>query len=133
MAVFLEEHGEDVEADLLRFFNIDLPEDIGTERLTWRRLAVLLKRMPKESCIAATFTPKEEKGWDMDTMLLAEAVDRLGMSIYMLGHLSLAHSKKGTKNPVEMPKPVPRPGVVSEVKKKNKGMKALMRALGAPI
>ena len=83
----LRDHGEAVEADLQRVYNIDL-RDLVSGALSWRRLRVLTEAMYGDT---ARWGPTEH--------LLASAVDTLRSANWQRGQ------GKGKR-----PKPVTRPG-----------------------
>lgn len=100
---------------------------------------MLLERLP-DGCHtreAMDGIPEGERGWTLDKHLLAGLLDRVGVTNYLLG-ASLVSSGalgKNGKNPIEEPRPLPRPGVnqPADNGKRGKGMKMLVRALGAPV
>ena len=99
----LREHGGSIEYDLCTK-GIDLL-DFFRGRMSARRLWVLIKGLvedPKTNTARAVGGP-----WALETMLLAAVVDDLRLGNYIL---AAANSAKG-KNPLPMPKPIPRPGV----------------------
>ncbi|MGI5245416.1 hypothetical protein [Dactylosporangium sp. CA-139066] len=128
---FLEQHFEDVEFDLRRYLGVNLVEEIGSESLTWRMLGSFIERLPLDSALALAQAKPEERQWDMRNHLLATIADRLAVSNWLAGNMLCAWSKEGSENPVPKPEPIPRPGV--EAPKKQRGMKALVRAMGAPV
>jgi hypothetical protein len=96
----LAEHGEAVEYDLIRAgLRLD---DLGTERLSWRELKVVVRNTPaNESALRRAQSP-EDSPWTATTLLLAEAVDALRTLAWM-------KTKDGQKNR-NRPQPIPRPG-----------------------
>ncbi len=99
----LRKHGEAIEYDLMRM-GIDLL-DFFRGRLSPRRLWVLIKGLANDT---STLTAQEVGGpWNLETLLLAAAVDDLRLNNYIL---AAVNSSKG-KNPLPLPKPIPRPGV----------------------
>lgn len=97
-----------MEADLLRYFNVDL-RDLG-RGLTYRRLGVLVESLPRDSRVSVELsrdaperepTDEElERMWKLEHHLLAGIHDALNVANWQRG-------KKGSKRP----KPLPRPGV----------------------
>lgn len=130
----LGDHGEAIEADLLAHFNVDIRE-LGQPSLTWRRLRVLIEHLPADSSLARAVTDEkpEERVWDMTTQLLAAVYDQAGWTNYLLGALIAQNNSKMKSNPIPEPKPIPRPGVKADNARRGKGMKSLVRALGAPV
>ena len=64
----LAEHGEAIEADLLRFYHLDIA-DVGTERLSWRRLRVLLRHLPRESAFVRDRAGEAARGGETEQLL----------------------------------------------------------------
>ena len=65
-----------MEADLARFYGLDYrdrwrPDTTGLPRLTWRRLAVLIRQLPVDSAIARLDEPPGGL-WTLDRQLLAD-------------------------------------------------------------
>lgn len=88
-----------MEADLLRFFGVDLL-DLGTARLSWRRLGNLVRHLPRESSTSlAQHGP--DVYWGLPEHLLAVIADALHGANW-----------QRARNPrAPKPKPMPRPGV----------------------
>lgn len=76
--------------------------DLGTERLTWRRLAVLLAHLPRDS-----WTVREVSGeaarWGDQEHLLATIADLLTQANWMFAAANSKHAP-------DLPKPLRRPG-----------------------
>lgn len=111
----LEEHGEEVEADLQRWYRIDL-RGLWSGDLSWRRLGALVKNLPPESATKTALrnaTPEHEMRqaagsaeygpWSQTDMLLAELID----INRWLQWAKTKDAEKGTGHP----EPYPRPGV----------------------
>jgi hypothetical protein len=94
-----------VEADLLRFYGVDLL-DHYRDRLTARRLRVLIQHLPRESALARALHG-EEAGWGLTEHLLASAVDQLAAGNWMF---AAVHTPEDG-NPPERPESIPRPGL----------------------
>lgn len=92
-----------IEADLLRWYRLDLQRDLGTPRLTWRRLRVLLGQLPRESGLVQR-TGGDAVRWGAQEHLLASVVDELRIIDW---HYVSSHSRKR----VPSPPMIPRPGV----------------------
>jgi len=73
--------------------------DLGSERLSFRRLRVLLSHLPQESRTVRAIAG-DKAMWSLTDHLLAAGVDALRIANWQRG-------KKGAKRP----KPIPRPGV----------------------
>jgi hypothetical protein len=98
------EHAEAIEADLLRYYGVDLL-DYHRGRLTARRLRVLLRHLPREAAL-----PSELHGddtlWGLPEHLLATVADQLALGNWMF---ATAHAAEGSDAP-DRPQPIPRPG-----------------------
>lgn len=92
---FLRDHQDTLEVDLLGM-GIDLPRDLGTDRLTWRRLGLLVEHLPATSATARAVNPDAE--WTLAEHLLAAVLDALNGANWQRG------GGKGS-----YPHPVPRP------------------------
>lgn len=101
--MFLAEHGEAVEADLLRFYGLDLAE-IGTLRLSWRRLGVLIRQLPRDAATVQAAAGPTARWGDVEH-LLAGIFDALNVHNWQY---ATVHAPKGKKP--KRPKPLPRPG-----------------------
>lgn len=96
----LVEYSEAVEYDLITLgLRLD---DLGTERLSWRDLKVIVKRMPPDRSALSADRYPDDFGWTLANHLIAEAVDSLRLQLW-------AETKDGQKNR-NRPKPIPRPG-----------------------
>lgn len=93
-----------IEADLLRWYQLDLQRDLGTDRLTWRRLRVLLGQLHRESGWVQR-AGGDEVRWGVQEHLLASVVDELRILDW---HYVGAHS--GKRKPPELHL-LPRPGI----------------------
>lgn len=86
----------------MRYYRLDLVRDLGTDALSWRRLAVLVARLPRESS-----TMRDVHGaaveWGPVEHLLATAVDVL----------AAANWQRGGDKKAPRPKPLLRPGVAA--------------------
>jgi hypothetical protein len=107
LALILADHGEAVEYDLLALgLRLD---DLGTERLSWRDLFVVIHRAGPTSALMREVQP-ELSAWASGFVLadlLAHAVDLLAG-----GNWQRAGKKTAPK-----PKPIPRPGKKVEAQK----------------
>ncbi|WP_340376604.1 hypothetical protein U5640_16800 [Streptomyces sp. SS7] len=102
----IREHPEELEADLLEFFGIDLL-DFWRGRLSLRRIAVLVKSLGRRhgrSSLAAVLDESAE--WATSDYLLARISDALEMSNFLFIKANSADDNKLTP-----PDPIPRPGV----------------------
>ncbi|MGW3440525.1 hypothetical protein ACWDB3_25395 [Streptomyces bacillaris] len=74
-------------------------------RLTSRRLAVLVKHMPRDSAVSRELDGDGAE-WTVSDYLLAAAVDHLAAANWMFASVNTDEDA----DPPEMPMPVPRPG-----------------------
>ncbi|MEU6957407.1 hypothetical protein [Streptomyces sp. NPDC045714] len=77
-------------------------------RLTSRRLAVLVKHMPRDSAVAQELHG-EASEWNVSDYLLAAAVDHLAAANWMFASVNTDEDAEQPPPPV----PVPRPGEAS--------------------
>ncbi|WP_259454009.1 hypothetical protein [Streptomyces ginkgonis] len=101
----VQEHGDELEADLFEFFNIDLL-DLWRGRLSLRRVAVLidaLAKKPGRSTLLAAID--STAAWSAGDYLLARVSDALDVSNYLF---LKAHSADSAG--IEAPSPLSRPG-----------------------
>lgn len=70
LVALLRAHGDAVEADLLRFYRVDLG-DLYRGELSLRRLSVLIKHLPSESATVRARSALPT-GWDLHAYLLAD-------------------------------------------------------------
>lgn len=97
-----EQKREALEYDLLALgLRLD---DLGTRRLSWRDLWVVVRQAPRSSAIVLATDP--DSRWGLPEQLLAAAVDAL----------RAANWQRGRARRHEYPKPIPRPGVEPESK-----------------
>lgn len=90
-----------MEADLQRHYGLALG-GLFTGELTWRRLGVLLRELPRDSATAkALYGPRVE--WSDTEYLLAGVVDLLAQGNWMFARVN-------SKAKVAHPEPVRRPG-----------------------
>jgi len=94
-----------VEADLLRFYGVDLL-DYHRGRLTARRLRVLIQHLPRDAALVRA-VHGEDAGWGLTEHLLAAAVDHLAAGNWMFAAVHTAEDG----DPPERPEPVRRPGL----------------------
>lgn len=97
---FLHEHGDAVEADFLRYYGLDIQADLGTERVTWRRLKALIGQLPRGSATARSMHGAAAD-WGPVEHLAAVQADLLAAANWQ---------RAGKKN-APRPKPIPRPGI----------------------
>lgn len=83
----------------MRFYGIDLARHLGTDRLTWRRLDVLIAYLPRDSATVRE-VHGEKVAWGPTEHLLASAVDLLAAGVW----------QRGGDKKAKRPQPVPRPG-----------------------
>ncbi|MCQ8187440.1 DUF5361 domain-containing protein [Streptomyces rugosispiralis] len=100
----MEEHAEALEADLLRYYGVDLL-DWHREALSSRRLAVLVRHLPPDSAFVRA-REGEAAEWGLTDHLLAAVVDHLAIANWMFA----SANRDEYADPPEAPVPVPRPG-----------------------
>lgn len=103
---------------MLRFYGLDLQRDLGTDRLSWRRLGVLLEHLPPTSSTVRA-VGGERTEWGYTEHLLATVVDLLAQANYLF----VAANSKTKPTP---PEPLKRPG---ERKKKTRSRAEIDRLL----
>jgi hypothetical protein len=94
-----------VEADLLRYYRVDLL-DYYRGTLSARRLRVLIKHLPRDSALVGELHGDTAE-WGLAEHLLAGAVDELAVGNWLF---VAANSDENADVPPR-PRPVPRPGV----------------------
>lgn len=100
----MEEHAEALEADLLRYYGVDLL-DWHRETLSSRRLSVLVRHLPPDSAFVRA-REGEAAEWRLTDHLLAAVVDHLAIANWMYASVN----RDEYADPPEAPVPVPRPG-----------------------
>jgi hypothetical protein len=94
----IRQHREALEYDLIALgLRLDW---LGTRRLTWRDLWVVVSQSPKGSAVHRAQAPGEWE-WDLQADLTAGVFDAL----------QIANWQRGRARRSEFPKPLPRPGV----------------------
>lgn len=86
---------------MLRHFGVDVL-DVYRNRLSWRRLLVLVERLPADSATARAMHG-EAADWSLTDHLLASVVDALHVANWQ-------RTEDGAKGR-RRPRPLPRPGV----------------------
>ncbi|WP_346176789.1 hypothetical protein [Streptomyces cuspidosporus] len=99
----MEEHAEALEADLLRYYGVDLL-DWHRGALSSRRLAVLVRHLPPDSAFVRA-REGEAAEWGLTDHLLAAVVDHLAIANWMFASVN----RDEYADPPETPVPVPRP------------------------
>lgn len=97
----LTEHGEAIEYDLL-VIGRSL-EDLGTDRLSWRDLWIVLTQAPRTSAYARSRLG-EAALWGLAEHLIASVLDAVNAGNWQRGN-------QGRQVPTPRPRPVSRPGV----------------------
>jgi hypothetical protein len=112
----VEDHGEALEADLQRYFSTDLRE-VGTPALSWRRLGVLVRYLPRESATVRALMG-EAADWGTVEHLLATLVDVERMALWQ---------RAGNRH-APRPKPMDRPGAPKTGEKRYGGRRRVVTA-----
>jgi hypothetical protein len=94
-----------VEADLLRYYGVDLL-DRYRGRLSARRLRVLIEHLPRDAALVRALHG-EDAQWGLPEHLLAATVDQLAVGNWLFAS---AHTPENGTAP-ERPAPVARPGL----------------------
>ena len=79
--------------------------DLGTERLSWGDLRVIVQQSPPGSALFRAMNPDDWQ-WTFEAQLIAEAADQLRVANWQ---------RSGGKKR-DYPKPIPRPGVEPDSK-----------------
>lgn len=87
---------------------------LGTERLTWRDLRIIVSHLPRTSALFRSRNGDERTEWDVVAHLLAGIYDLQAAANYQR---AVASGKRGVKKP----RPIPRPGVKDRVKRVGRG------------
>lgn len=101
----MTEHAEAVEADLQRYYGVDLL-DRYRGRLSSRRLRVLIQHLPRDAALVRALHG-EEAEWGLTEHLLAAAVDHLAAGNWLFAS---AHTPENG-DPPPRPDPIQRPGL----------------------
>lgn len=96
-----------MEADLQRFYGLPLA-GLTTGELTWRRLGVLVRHLPREAA-SVRAQHGEQTWWGDSEYLLAVIAD-------LLAGANWQRANAGLKHPKPKPKPLPRPGETRQVR-----------------
>lgn len=107
----LDEHGEAVEYDLITL-GLRL-SDLGTPRLTWRDLWVIVHHLPAGAALSRAVAG-EDALWALTDHLLAVLIDATQLGNWQ-------RENAGRKSPTPKPKLLPRPGVKQDGKKFGSG------------
>jgi hypothetical protein len=101
----VRDFGDELEADLLEFFRVDLL-DLWRGRLSLRRVSVLVRSLahkPGRSTWLATVD--ESAAWSVHDYLLARVSDALGLSNFLF-----IKANSEDSGGLEIPQAIPRPG-----------------------
>lgn len=97
----IRQHREAVEYDLIALgLRLDW---LGSERLSWRDLWVVVQQRPTASALSRAIEP-DAVTWGLSEQLIAAAVDTL----------RIANWQRGEAKRSQFPKPISRPGVEPE-------------------
>lgn len=136
----LREHGEAIEADLLRYYQVDLL-DLYRGEMSWRRLRVLVRHLPLESATARAIQPPDAKDefWSapMDRRMgawLLNAVRENTFATIVLGGDPKKVKKLKPPKPVgpEAEQETPGRGVIRFGGKHGSGARELAQVFGGP-
>ncbi len=101
-----------MEADLLRFFHVDLLS-LGGDGLSWRRLGSLVRQMPPGAAIVAATNP--QAAWSTSEHLLATIIDAI-----VQGNWERVALQVKPKDRPPLPVPIERPGMPSKRRRANR-------------
>ncbi|HEX6468495.1 MAG TPA: hypothetical protein VF069_05315 [Streptosporangiaceae bacterium] len=104
----MTEHAEAIEADLLRYYGVDIL-DYHRGLLSARRLRVLVQHLPRDAALVRAVRG-EAADWGPTEHLLAVAADELAIGNWLFAS---AHTAESADRP-ERPQPIRRPGADSE-------------------
>lgn len=121
LVAFLREHGGAVEADLLRFYRADI-RDLGSRRLSWRRLAVLIGNLPADSSLLRSMGH-----WTPSETLLSHIENRVAVANWQRGG---GKDSRGRKVPP--PEPIRPPAVLRAEQRKRDELRARLEAMPRP-
>jgi hypothetical protein len=97
-----------VEADLLRYYGVDLL-DYHRGTLTARRVRVLIQHLPRDAALVRELHG-ETAEWGLTEHLLAATVDQLAVGNWLF----VSANRDEHTDPPERPAPIPRPGAEGE-------------------
>lgn len=136
----LSKHAKAVEADLLRYFSIDLM-DLWRGRLSFRRLAVLIRYLPSESWTQTAL--RDEREHDLSDLIADEPEAPAKFGPWALENYQLAQLRDeiaelrfvvartaGSENYPE-PQPTPRPGANRPIRRQTAAGVAYLKNLRA--
>ena len=108
LRALIEEHSEAVEYELITH-GLRL-RWLGSDGFNWRDLLVIVRHSPSSSALFRSIHGQEESEWTLGNHLLAGIADS---AAWLVWSKTEDASKKRNR-----PKPIPRPGVTDESKKK---------------
>ena len=108
LLALIEEHSEALEYELITH-GLRL-RWLGSKRLNWRDLLVIVRHSPESSALFRSVHGVEESEWSLTNHLLAGLADS---AAWLVWSKTEDASKKRNR-----PKPIPRPGVTDDSKKK---------------
>lgn len=101
LAMLMEEYGEEVYADLLQFYGVEV------DKISPRRALALVRQLPSQArFIAVQEAHRDSFQWDKTASILADLYDMLATLTTMTAKANAG--KKGKK--ITAPEPYPRPG-----------------------
>lgn len=130
----LSEHSEAIEADLLRYFSVDLM-DLWRGRLSYRRLSVLIRKLPGDSwtqtalrdaaeteLVEPVAGPMRFGPWTLTNYQLAGLTDAVNALRYVTARLA-------GQDKYPLPEPTPRPGMSRPVRRQSRAAVAYLKKL----
>jgi hypothetical protein len=102
----VQEHGDELEADFLEFFGVDLL-DLWRGRLSLRRVGVLIHSLAHKPGRSSWLAAVDESAvWSVNDYLLARVSDALELSNYLF-----IKANSEDSSGLEIPQAIPRPGM----------------------
>lgn len=99
----LANHGYAVEADLRRYYGVDLV-DFWRDEITPRQILVYISHLPADSATAALIRDKPElQDWGLTEFLLGGLTDRIGQLVYMYAY---QHTDERERRKLQLPESV---------------------------
>jgi hypothetical protein len=123
----LDEHGDELFADFLRFYHLDL-RDLNRGLISPRLVIALIRQLPLDSAYVTKLRGIEYVGWDRHAYVLADLYD----AINTLTYLYQASNAEKPKTVKPLP-PYPRPGAkATDTPTKTNPLLARLRGEDAP-
>jgi hypothetical protein len=124
LAGLIEDHGEEIYADLLETYGVNLVDLFGDNPVySPRQVLVMIQQLPPVSrTVAALRGGDIYLGWGADRYMLASLID----AVQQVGYATIA-ANSGKKKP-KAPKPFPRPEAIAKRRENNPFRRKLEQA-----